>query len=140
MPLTEKGQEIMANMKKQYGEKRGEQVFYASKNKGNISGVDRRSRKTKDAQDLPLQTLHDALVGRLAGGQPPSYKVTRDRMLSTKDGCGCGGTRDSTGAFQVGEVERPDKKSFAAGVRDALAKGVALDRALGIGLRQAKRK
>jgi hypothetical protein len=40
MPLTEKGHEIEANMKKQYGEKKGEQVFYASKNAGTISGVD----------------------------------------------------------------------------------------------------
>lgn len=40
MPLTEKGQEIMSNMKEQYGEKKGESVFYASKNAGTISGVD----------------------------------------------------------------------------------------------------
>lgn len=40
MPLTEKGQEIMHNMEKQYGEKKGEKVFYASKNAGTISGVD----------------------------------------------------------------------------------------------------
>lgn len=39
MPLTKKGQKIMANMKKQYGD-RAEQVFYASRNKGTISGVD----------------------------------------------------------------------------------------------------
>lgn len=46
MPLTEKGQEIKANMEKQYGEKRGEGVFYASANKGTITGVhnDRRVR------------------------------------------------------------------------------------------------
>lgn len=40
MPLTAKGEEIMANMKKQYGAKGGEKIFYASKNKGSISGVD----------------------------------------------------------------------------------------------------
>jgi hypothetical protein len=40
MPLTEKGHEIEANMKKEYGEKKGESVFYASKNAGTISGVD----------------------------------------------------------------------------------------------------
>jgi len=32
-------------MKEQYGEKKGEQVFYASKNKGNIKGVDRPKKK-----------------------------------------------------------------------------------------------
>lgn len=41
MPLTSKGEEIMHNMEKTYGsEKKAEQVFYASKNAGTISGVD----------------------------------------------------------------------------------------------------
>jgi hypothetical protein len=43
MPLTKKGSEIMAAMKKQYGEKKGESVFYASKNAGKITGVDEES-------------------------------------------------------------------------------------------------
>jgi len=46
-PLTMKGQKILAAMKKVYGEEKGEQVFYASKNKGTISGVD---GKTKDEE------------------------------------------------------------------------------------------
>jgi hypothetical protein len=40
MPLTEKGQEVMQNMQEQYGEKKGESVFYASKNAGKLTGVD----------------------------------------------------------------------------------------------------
>lgn len=40
MPLTEKGEKIKGAMEKQYGEKKGEQVFYASKNAGKITGVD----------------------------------------------------------------------------------------------------
>ena len=39
MPLTKKGKKIMKSMKKQYGKKRGEQVFYATKNRGKIKGV-----------------------------------------------------------------------------------------------------
>ena len=39
MPLTKKGKKIMRSMKKQYGKKRGEQGFYATKNKGKIKGV-----------------------------------------------------------------------------------------------------
>ena len=39
MPLTKKGKKIMRSMKKQYGKKSGEQVFYATKNKGKIKGV-----------------------------------------------------------------------------------------------------
>lgn len=45
MPLTEKGEKIMRAMKREYGSKRGESVFYASRNKGRIKGVDRSKRK-----------------------------------------------------------------------------------------------
>ena len=38
-PLKAKGKKIMANMKHQYG-KKGKEIFYASKNKGIIKGVD----------------------------------------------------------------------------------------------------
>jgi len=42
MPKTDKGRKIMASLKKQYGAKKGKQVFYASKNKGTIKGVDKK--------------------------------------------------------------------------------------------------
>lgn len=41
MPLTKKGTKIKAAMTKEYGAKRGTSVFYASANKGTISGVHR---------------------------------------------------------------------------------------------------
>jgi len=40
MPLTAKGKKIMRAMKLQYGAEKGESVFYASRNKGTISGVE----------------------------------------------------------------------------------------------------
>jgi hypothetical protein len=40
MPLTEKGKKIKGAMEKKYGPEKGEQVFYASKNAGKITGVD----------------------------------------------------------------------------------------------------
>ena len=42
MPLNKKGQKIKAAMKKEYGAKKGEQVFYASENKGTIKGVTKK--------------------------------------------------------------------------------------------------
>ena len=38
MPL-QKRQKNLKSMKKQYGKKKGEKIFYASKNKGVIKGV-----------------------------------------------------------------------------------------------------
>lgn len=43
MPLTKKGKKIKAAMEKQYGAKKGEQVFYASQQKGTITGTDIQS-------------------------------------------------------------------------------------------------
>ena len=40
MPLTKKGKKIMKKMKKTYGKKNAKRVFYASRNKGVIKGVD----------------------------------------------------------------------------------------------------
>ena len=42
MPLNTKGKQIIKSMKKQYGNKKGEQVFYASLNKKKIKGVKKR--------------------------------------------------------------------------------------------------
>jgi hypothetical protein len=42
MPLNKKGKKIMSSMKERYGKKKGIEVFYASKNKGVIKGVEKR--------------------------------------------------------------------------------------------------
>ena len=55
VPLTDKGQKIMSAMKKQYGSDKGESVFYASRNKGVITGVEGRKSANKGGllQRLP---------------------------------------------------------------------------------------
>ena len=40
MPKTKKGKKIYKNMIKEYGKKKAKKVFYASRNKGTIKGVD----------------------------------------------------------------------------------------------------
>ena len=47
MPLNAKGEKIKAAMMKQYGAKKGKQVFYASENKGTIQGVTKHGSKAK---------------------------------------------------------------------------------------------
>lgn len=42
MPLTKKGRKIERAMDREYGAKKGKKVFYASKNKGTIKGVEKR--------------------------------------------------------------------------------------------------
>lgn len=45
MPLTKKGKKIKRAMKKTYGKKKGERVFYASQNKGTIKGTHKKRKK-----------------------------------------------------------------------------------------------
>lgn len=47
MPLSKKGSKIMKAMKEEYGSEKGESVFYASKNKGKIKGVEKRPKSRK---------------------------------------------------------------------------------------------
>lgn len=49
MPLTAKGKKIKASMKKQYGARKGEEVFYASQKKGTITGT--HNPTSKDISD-----------------------------------------------------------------------------------------
>ena len=45
MPLTAKGRKIKRAMRKKYGAKKGDRVFYASQNKGTIKGTHKKRRK-----------------------------------------------------------------------------------------------
>jgi hypothetical protein len=47
MPLTKKGETIKRAMDKEYGDKKGAHVFYASRNAGKITGVDKAKPKAK---------------------------------------------------------------------------------------------
>ena len=46
MPLTNTGKKILNNMKRKYGPGKAQRVFYASKNAGKITGVDRLHHPT----------------------------------------------------------------------------------------------
>lgn len=102
MPLTAKGTEILSAMQKEYGEKEGERVFYASRNAGVVSGVDSEYELTgKSVFNLDnmaeqisslgseakrLAERMDAWNGRAGGGNwkvHPS-KPSQDRSMGEK--------------------------------------------------------
>ena len=56
MPLTAKGEKIEHSMKQEYGSKKGEEVFYASKNAGTITGVDANPIAPRSAFDLHIRS------------------------------------------------------------------------------------
>jgi len=47
VPLTGKGEKIKKAMTEQYGKEKGESVFYASANKGTITGIEKRKHAYK---------------------------------------------------------------------------------------------
>lgn len=85
MPLTSKGKKIMRAMRKQYGSEKGKEVFYASKNKGKISGVDEHMDSyTKIGKLLAeaMGLMKSKKAKGLAGLYPPYDKITRGDVIT----------------------------------------------------------
>jgi hypothetical protein len=60
MPFTAKGSKIMANMEKEYGPEKAKRVFYASRNAGKISGVEKGKKAKGGGTQSPLEyDVHD---------------------------------------------------------------------------------
>ena len=67
MPLTPKGKKIQAAMKKQYGSRKGVQVFNAAANKGTVKGVKKKTASA-GAKKKPARAV------KLAKGGAPKSK------------------------------------------------------------------
>ena len=55
MPLTDKGEKIKKAMQQEYGAKKGESVFYASKNAGKIKGVEAQQQLSRGMESIRRQ-------------------------------------------------------------------------------------
>ena len=103
MPLTKKGRKIKSAMQEQYGETEGERVFYASRNKGTISGVDAMAVADADGRMWTRSCqLNDASI------------FDTDTMRRTSDGYLVGDARVArigTQRYRGYEVGLPDKES-----------------------------
>jgi hypothetical protein len=78
MPLTKKGKKIMKSMKDQYGDKKGESVFYASANKGKIKKV--HGKKEGGA----MEPYYGSMISGTVDGKKlsnPSYKKYYGNLL-----------------------------------------------------------
>jgi hypothetical protein len=97
MPLTEKGKKIMQSMKRTYGGKKGEQVFYASRNAGKIDDVEemRKGGKVKkksksrvnEAGNYTKPGMRKRLFNRIKaggkGGRPGQWSARKAQMLAS---------------------------------------------------------
>jgi hypothetical protein len=120
MPLTTKGKKIMSSMKRTYGGKRGEQVFYATANAGKLKGVEKeqelkkggRVRKTSqsskpktksksrvnEAGNYTKPALRKRLFNQIKaggkGGKPGQWSARKAQMLAAAYKKAGGGYRD----------------------------------------------
>jgi 8-oxo-dGTP pyrophosphatase MutT (NUDIX family) len=101
-PLTNKGEKIMQSMKAQYGPEKGEQVFYASANKGNITGVHGDAgasmplQQTQQPSPTPFgRNITDAPAGTHQTPAPPQGAWSSPRWT------------DSPGQTAPGPVQGP---------------------------------
>ena len=66
MPLTKKGKKVMSAMKKKYGKKKGTKVFYASRNKGRIKGVERGKHQEENVVANAMKTRKGMAIKPIA--------------------------------------------------------------------------
>ena len=133
MPLTEKGKKIKKAMEKQYGKKKAEKIFYASKNAGKITGVEKKEMKKASLGLLAAKKAKDkgakgaeflspsALAMRLIGRKKGSPKKG-EKKKEFKDN-----PEDRFGEYRVQEAKKGKMmklKGGGAAIRGTNFKGV----------------
>ena len=120
MPLTTKGKKIKSAMTKKYGEKKGENIFYASANKGTIKGVAKGQKlkaggsvakagtkakskaksksRVNEAGNYTKPTMRKRLFEKIKagskGGKPGQWSARKAQMLAAAYKKAGGGYRD----------------------------------------------
>jgi hypothetical protein len=151
MPLSAKGQKIMAAMRREYGAKKAESVFYASKNSGKISGVDATQVLGKVVSDQgsesqamqppnPVESSPLKQVTVPAGDSLPTKDQFRRQF---RDAMWLGNPLPkclALGTIWTGKsTPSQDSRLFFKGaVKDALLKGLTADKAIKLALSKVK--
>ena len=73
MPLNKKGKKIMKKMKKEYGKKKGESVFYAMENSGKLKGV----KKAK--KGMMMKARYGTMAKQSTGPALQKEKVRKEQ-------------------------------------------------------------
>jgi hypothetical protein len=117
MPLTQKGKDIMQSMKRTYGGKKGEQVFYATANAGKITGVEEKAKggrvrkasksskpkaksksRVNEAGNYTKPGMRKRIFNRIKagskGGKPGQWSARKAQMLAQQYKKAGGGYRD----------------------------------------------
>ena len=139
MPLTTKGAKILRAMRREYGAKRGERVFYASQNAGKISGVDVMPTKTfkshvRDAIAAGASARDALAAAVIAPKRALTLGAVRDaarRGMSARDSLASGlhayaGAVTKASEMATQDDWSPEARAAAAKARKEHAKGTAV--------------
>jgi hypothetical protein len=129
MPLTAKGKKILKNMKSEYGEDKGKEVFYASQNKGNISGTHKTGA---DMNDTYKQGFIDKCA---AAGVDPNVLVKRAQGMGAWTSA-LGGKSSIMAILQKilsGAKALPGKAQAALSAKTPISSGAFLGTGIGAG-------
>ena len=87
MPLTAKGEEILANLTREYGAEHAKRVLYAGKNSGRFTGIDDDSMESRlDEAACRLDALRERMDAYCArrDALPAQYSTTDLLRLATE--------------------------------------------------------
>jgi hypothetical protein len=102
MPLTKKGKKIKAAMTKEYGAKKAEKVFYASKNKGVIKGVEKKIKeKVLVVEKNMAHLLKKALIHKVSKLNLEKNLTAYDKLPREQKILVLAGVFDGEGSFGV---------------------------------------
>lgn len=76
MPLSKKGRKIKAAMAKTYGPEKGEQVFYASVNKGTVKGA-KKAGYNPGERYASMRKMHKKMMK----GRRPMSETMHKKMM-----------------------------------------------------------
>lgn len=116
MPLTGKGEKILSNLEKEYGDKKAKEVLYAGKNKGTFAGIDSDKPKHWRERLDSVLTACDGLLSRI-----DALECTRSDTIGingkaytvkTDGGPGSGPHPGSGGVAPGGGGRRPGDKTI----------------------------
>jgi hypothetical protein len=117
MPLTDKGEKIMESMKRTYGGKKGEQVFYATRNAGKITDVEEKAKggragktrkpskskakgksRVNEAGNYTKPGMRKRIFNRIKaggkGGRPGQWSARKAQMMASAYKKAGGGYKD----------------------------------------------
>lgn len=106
MPMSKAGKKIMSNLKKEYGEKKGEGVFYAMENQGRIPGMKKKGYQVGGQVPTQKQPAQSSNLSQMQAQR----RMEAQRMANS-----AGRNQAGRGATAPGQMQAAQARRAALG-------------------------